>query len=291
MALNFDTPVELPPEWSTKDEIEFATKLRGEHMGGAFHCIEKRRIRLKDGKYLWYCAVKGRNPEGNLTALIFGNSFSMNIIAAVAANPLFERVVNGFVNTEEFPIGNAFERYALGSLIKSIKPDVTFIVQRYFQKELYETPINEIKSNKQFQHWNDVLRIIQSYTSAIVLNTEQIVFPYDISQEYIRRKFHNLPVETQLKRPVSEQSIQNLHSLYFQAKSAVMEAWFKLLDCPKCAWFDYRDAFCDDKSCVTVDKATGLPTFRDTEHISIIGLRYLKPFIDAATETALSSKK
>uniref|UniRef100_A0A914P396 SGNH domain-containing protein n=1 Tax=Panagrolaimus davidi TaxID=227884 RepID=A0A914P396_9BILA len=58
-----------------------------------------------------------------------------------------------------------------------------------------------------------------------------------------------------------------------------MEAWLSLLNCSKCGFFGYREAFCDGDFCNVMDLASGLPVFRDTEHISPVGTRHIKPLI------------
>jgi peptidoglycan/LPS O-acetylase OafA/YrhL len=200
-ALDFNHAMIIPPNWTTKNDIEFAEKLRGEYMGGAVICKERKTIRLKKSS-LMYCEVMG-NPNGTLVGLSVGNSFSMNIVPAISSNPLFKRVINVFGNSAPFPAHNEFERYIVDKLIKTLKPDITFLVQRYYSKYYWNTPISKIKDHPEFKHWNAILKEIENYTSAIIINKEQIVFPYDISQEYIRRKFNNLPIESKLKNPVS----------------------------------------------------------------------------------------
>uniref|UniRef100_A0AC35FHF2 SGNH domain-containing protein n=1 Tax=Panagrolaimus sp. PS1159 TaxID=55785 RepID=A0AC35FHF2_9BILA len=266
---NFDTPLILSPKWSKQNDIEVAVKLRGELMGGIYACRTRQKFHY-GGMSLYYCEVAG-NPNGTMTALVIGNSFSMNIIAAVSSNPIFSKTISIWTNGRNFPMHDGLETYFMEHAIKAKKPDVTFIVQRYFHKYLYDTPIDKIPEHPEFKHWNKILETIQNYTSAIIMNKEQVVFPYDISQDYIRRRFYDLYLESRLKNP---------------QKSETMDAWFSALNCSKCAFFDYR-SFCDGNFCNIIDLATGLPLFRDTEHISPIGLRFLKPFIDSAINKAL----
>uniref|UniRef100_A0A914QFU7 SGNH domain-containing protein n=1 Tax=Panagrolaimus davidi TaxID=227884 RepID=A0A914QFU7_9BILA len=218
-------------------------------MGGIYKCKDKYEIDL-DGYVLNYCEIEG-NPNATMTALVIGNIWA-----------------NGL----NFPLHNDFERFLIDTKIKVLNPNVTFIVQRYYQKYLYDTPIEQILEHPEFKHWNKILGTIQNHTSAIIMNKEQISFPIDVTQDYIRRRNNNLTIETRLKTP---------HN------SATLEKWLTSLNCSKCGFFDYREAFCDRYYCNIVDNITGLPLYRDKEHISPIGLRYLKPLIDSAINETL----
>ena len=168
-------------------------------MGGVFECNEKHEIKINATKDLYYCEIVPTDSTGNLTALLIGNSFSMNVLAAVAANPLFSRVISIWGNSISFPVQDEVETYLMEEVIKKLQHDVTFIVQRYYQTELLDTPIEDIEANKEFQHWNQMFKILQNYTSGIIMNQEQISFAIDVSYDYIRRKFYGLPIESRMR--------------------------------------------------------------------------------------------
>uniref|UniRef100_A0AC35EW56 SGNH domain-containing protein n=1 Tax=Panagrolaimus sp. PS1159 TaxID=55785 RepID=A0AC35EW56_9BILA len=242
-------------------------------MGGAIPCSYSGKNTIHFGKRkAHYCEVAGMNPNGTLVGLLFGNSFSMNIITAVASNQLFKKVINLFISGSEFPAHDDFEEYLMEKMIKPIKPDVIFIVQKYVETHLYETPIDKIQEHEKFKHWTNILKVIENYTSAIIINKEQIKFPYDISTDFIRKKIYDLQVDSRIKNP---------------PPSPNLEAWLAALKCSKCEFFGYREAFCDGEFCNVLDLATGLPLFRDTSHISLLGIRRIKPFIDKAIYKAL----
>uniref|UniRef100_A0A914Q466 SGNH domain-containing protein n=1 Tax=Panagrolaimus davidi TaxID=227884 RepID=A0A914Q466_9BILA len=164
-------------------------------MGGAIPCSYTEKNTIHFGKRkAYYCEVAGINPNGTLIGLSFGNSFSMNIITAVASNQLFKKVINLFISGSEFPGHDDFEEYLMEKMIKPIKPD---------------------------------------------------------------------------------------------PPSPNLEAWLAALKCPKCEFFDYREAFCDGEFCNVLDLATGLPLYRDASHISPLGIRRIKPLIDKAIYKAL----
>uniref|UniRef100_A0A914PPF9 Uncharacterized protein n=1 Tax=Panagrolaimus davidi TaxID=227884 RepID=A0A914PPF9_9BILA len=199
---NFNDPLKLPPNWTTQNDLEFVVKFRQTYMGFPFICKEKKQISLKKTT-LFYCGVTGTNPNGTLIGLSIGNSFSMNAISTISTDPRFKKVINVFGNGASFPAHDELEKYLIENLVKKIKPDVILLVQRYFQKYLYNTSIEKIPEHSEFKYWNKILEIISNYTSAIIINKEQIVFPYDISQDYIRKKFYGLPIESRIKKPVS----------------------------------------------------------------------------------------
>uniref|UniRef100_A0A914PWW4 SGNH domain-containing protein n=1 Tax=Panagrolaimus davidi TaxID=227884 RepID=A0A914PWW4_9BILA len=266
----FDVPLSLPQKWTQKNDIEVTNKIRAEHMGGLYSF---KRITVKFRPYfLFYYEMNGTNPNATKTALIIGNSFSMNIIATVSSNPLFSKTYAIWISDLNFPSNDSFEETLMEKYIKPLKPDVLFIVQKYFQKYLYNTPIDKIHEKKEFKYWNTVLQKIENYTSAIILNKEQTTFPYDISQDFIRRKTKNLPIVSKIKNP---------------KKSPVLEKWLLSLNCSKCQFFGYREAFCDGDFCRVLDFVTDLPLFRDKDHLSPVGLRYIKPYIDKAVNKGL----
>uniref|UniRef100_A0A914PZG7 SGNH domain-containing protein n=1 Tax=Panagrolaimus davidi TaxID=227884 RepID=A0A914PZG7_9BILA len=273
ISTNFNSPIKIPSKWAIENDIEFAEKFYGIFMGGAIPCTPDMIQTVANKKQ--YCEINGTNPNGKLIGLAFGNSYAMNIATAIAANPLFEKVILVFGNGATFPDHGAFDKYLIEKLIKPLKPNVIFMVQKYyyFQKHLYKTPINKIRENKEFKNWNKILKIIQNFTSAIIINKEQIIFDYEISRDFIRRKINGLPIEARLKNP---------------PQSPNLEAWLSSLNCPKCQFFGYREAFCDGEFCNVLDLATGLPLFRDSNHISPVGIRHLKPFIDNAIHKALN---
>uniref|UniRef100_A0A914PXD8 SGNH domain-containing protein n=1 Tax=Panagrolaimus davidi TaxID=227884 RepID=A0A914PXD8_9BILA len=269
----FDTPLILPPKWSKKNDIEVANKLRGELMGGIYKCQKQEKVKVKFWPYfIFYCEIAGTNPNATKTSMIIGNSFSMNTVAAISANPIFSKTYSIWTNDLNFPLNDSFEETLIENYIKPLKPDVLFIVQKYFQKYLFNTPIEKIPERKEFKYWNNVLQNIEKYTSAIILCKGQLAFPYDISQDFIRRKATNLPIASKIK---------------IGPRSPVMEAWLTSLNCSKCHFFDYREAFCDGDFCQIMDFVTDLPLFRDKDHISPLGVRKLKPFLDRAVNEAL----
>lgn len=161
-------------------------------MGGVFKCNKSKILKVMQ-RQMWRCTIYG---PGNLTGLIIGSSFAMNIMGAVAANPIFKEVTLAWANGLSFPAADERERFFIDKLVVPIKPDILYVVQRYFQPYMYKTSKADLKLNQEFQRWNSVFSILQNYTSAIVVNKEQVMFKLDVSQDYIRRKQQNLPLLT-----------------------------------------------------------------------------------------------
>uniref|UniRef100_A0AC34FMX8 SGNH domain-containing protein n=1 Tax=Panagrolaimus sp. ES5 TaxID=591445 RepID=A0AC34FMX8_9BILA len=154
-----------------------------------------------------YCEYN-TNPEATLTAIIVGNSYAMNLQYAIVKNPTFRKVILIYALGCPFPYVNDKGKghckkaaEAMKRLIGEVEPDIVYLIQGYigYMKKRLE---NNWKNNWKFKKWNEMFQFIQKHSSAIIVNQEQLYFPYEVGKEFSKRKSHGRAFDGRMRKPV-----------------------------------------------------------------------------------------
>uniref|UniRef100_A0AC34G104 SGNH domain-containing protein n=1 Tax=Panagrolaimus sp. ES5 TaxID=591445 RepID=A0AC34G104_9BILA len=218
----------------------------------------------------------------NLTAIIVGNSYAMNLQYAIVKNPAFKKVIAIAIYAIGCPFPYVNDKgkehckkavEGMMKLIEKIEADIVYLIQLYL--EYMVSPLEENwKNDWKFKKWNETFQFIQNHSSAVIVNdAEQLVFPFETGKEFTKHKLQGTDFDGKIKIPEKNADLtQRLSTIY----------------CPKCFWFSYKSVFCGQNFCHSLDADTGLPLFFDGFHMSIFGLRKIKPTIDKLTIKALT---
>ncbi|KAH7718586.1 hypothetical protein AAVH_13996 [Aphelenchoides avenae] len=203
------------------------------------------------------CKFKGR---GNMTFLVMGNSHAkhnMFMIAKAFENDFTCVPIKGL---EDFAACRQYRR-AMMDTVSRVRPDALFLIFKFMGPDLPELqePLVNDTNVARFQTELDEL---SQNVGTIFIGLPHLKFDYDVPMEIAKRLEINQSLDT-VNLKLEEH--YSFHKNRFRMLGA--------LECAKCVWIDWTQAFCNRTSgvCDAMERNTLIGYFIDLTHYSVLG--------------------